>query len=814
MRLIVETSHGACSSLLLNGRFRATGTLRDVYTGEGQLSPGLLVAPDWRGVRLLEVTPQLWEANPLVSIASLVSAKAGPEGGRIVHIAGRVASVSDRDSCQVRDTTGEMEVPLTPGLALAAGNQVEILGCWYPAGPTGVLQSAVCRRIPNGSEETPPLFVLTTAEQVKEMKREEAARGYPVKMRGIVTCNRPEFHSVVLQDATRGVYVALLPVDDSPLPRLGDYWEVEGVTDPGDFAPLVRSHRASFVGAGRLPEPLYPTWDQLMNGSADTQFVEMQGVITEVHTNHVLFLTRGGKINLGLPSTPAETVKRYENAVVRLRGCLFADWDPATHQVKVGHILVYDAAINVDQLAPADPFAAPLKSVAELRLFDPHANTFQRTKVSGQIVFRTPTEHCLLDRGNGLRFTTPADVELAIGDLVEVAGFADLDGPSPVLRDAAVRRVGAAPLPEPRPIPADDLLKEGYDSTLVRVEALLVGVRHESAEWVMEMQAGLRTFLARLGNSPQWPGTIPVGSRLELVGVYLAHSPNSPGQSASAFDLMLNDAGGLKVLVRPSWWTVRRVLALLSGMTAVLLVVGLWVVTLKRRVTAQTEIIRRQVAREATLDERTRLAREFHDTLEQALAGLAIQLNALAGALRGAPQQALKILSLARSMVRHSQEEARRSVRNLRALHLEERDLPTALSEMAAQARNGWQGKLQVRVTGTPQKLPLWVENHLLRICQEGTQNAIRHANPAEIRLELDFTPTALRVAVVDDGSGFDAQQATASAAGHFGLLGMRERSEKIGGQLSIRSEPGSGTRVEVTLPLSRAAAGAQSNDE
>jgi signal transduction histidine kinase len=133
---------------------------------------------------------------------------------------------------------------------------------------------------------------------------------------------------------------------------------------------------------------------------------------------------------------------------------------------------------------------------------------------------------------------------------------------------------------------------------------------------------------------------------------------------------------------------------------------------------------------------------------------------------------------------------------------------------MATQARNGWQGKLEVHVSGIPQRLPLWVENHILRICQEGTQNAIKHADPSEIRLELEFSLAALRVAVVDDGRGFDAEHATASTEGHFGLLGLRERTEKIGARLSIHSEAGAGTRVELTLPISRDAAGGKSKDE
>jgi signal transduction histidine kinase len=272
------------------------------------------------------------------------------------------------------------------------------------------------------------------------------------------------------------------------------------------------------------------------------------------------------------------------------------------------------------------------------------------------------------------------------------------------------------------------------------------------------------------------------------------------------FELLLNSAADIQVLARPPWWTFRRVVGLL-GATAVLLVTGtLWLVTLKRRVTTQTEIIRQQIRHHATLEERTRIAREFHDTLEQALAGLGMQLNALANSLRDVPAEALRILEVARSMVRHSQEETRRSVMNLRTFALDKGDLPTALSQMAAEARNGWPGILEVHVSGQPTSLPVRIESHLLRISQEATTNAIKHAHPKSIRLDLAYTPELIELSIADDGCGFDSQHATTSAAGQFGLLGMRERAEKIGGTLVILSSPGAGTKVHLTLPRRKGA--------
>ena len=121
---------------------------------------------------------------------------------------------------------------------------------------------------------------LTTVDEVLRLKPEEAQRGYPVKIRGVVTCVIQEHNAFIVQDATHAVFV----INASPataLPRRGELLEVEGKSDKGSFAPLVRMSRLRNLGAGTLPEPVQPTWDQLMNGSLDDQLVEIRGIVEE-----------------------------------------------------------------------------------------------------------------------------------------------------------------------------------------------------------------------------------------------------------------------------------------------------------------------------------------------------------------------------------------------------------------------------------------------------------------------------------------------------------------------------------------------------
>src|SRR5437879_3831009 len=305
------------------------------------------------------------------------------------------------------------------------------------------------------------LEVLRTAEQIHLLTREEAAHAQRAVIRGVVTCSLPGSEAAVIQDSTRGIYIdRLSPSLGEPL-RLGDLLEVDGVTDPGEFAPHLHAVRITRLGRGELPPPVQPTWDQLINGSLDTQFVEIQGIVTSVRADGVTLLTHGGKIKAGLlgmsGGTNGVALKRYENSLIRLRGCLFASWDPATHQVRVGEVRMFTPSLTVDEPAPLDFFAVTPKRAPDLLLFDPQASALRRAKVFGQIVHEREGEYYMMDGANGLRFVPTEPASLEVGDLVEVAGFPNLTGPSPVLREALARKVGVSPLPSARPLEADKI---------------------------------------------------------------------------------------------------------------------------------------------------------------------------------------------------------------------------------------------------------------------------------------------------------------------------------------------------------------------
>jgi signal transduction histidine kinase len=230
----------------------------------------------------------------------------------------------------------------------------------------------------------------------------------------------------------------------------------------------------------------------------------------------------------------------------------------------------------------------------------------------------------------------------------------------------------------------------------------------------------------------------------------------------------------------------------------VLLLAAAWIALLRRQVARQTALIEAKVARETLQEERARMARELHDTLEQQLTGLSLQLDAAGDTLAESPEVARSALVSAQGLLKHTRIEARRSIWDLRPSALEDGDLLAALRETLPQASPGARPAITIEATGAARRLPAAVESGLLRIASEAVTNAVKHAQATSVRVRLSHAPDAVELTVRDDGCGFDAT--AMPAAGHFGLTGMRERAARMNARLRIESRPGGGTTLTLTV--------------
>ncbi len=660
------------------------------------------------------------------------------------------------------------------------------------------------------------LPLLVTATAVRELKPKEAERGYPVRVRGVVTCVQDDRNAFVVQDTTSGLYFTSTPSREHPLPNVGEFVQVDGVTGEPGIAQVRQLKR---LGEGILPEPLHPGWDQLMNGSIDSQWVELSGRIESFIDrsngwSRALLRTRAGVMKLDLRNGGVHPgpAAQYENAGVRLRGCIFADWTPA-RKLKIGQARMYDVDVFVDRPAPADLFSVPKTTVEALMRFDPSFDVANQVKVAGQIVYVRGADYFIMDGTNGLRFLAREPLGLEAGDLVEAVGYPELSGAAPVLRGAVARKTGRAPLPEPKLLAPDDLIRSTLDSTRVRVSGTLQSLNRSGTNLVFEMQSGAWRFLARLNASA--PVRLPsVGSRLELTGVYCAQGGLQVlGPDVAPVDLLLGGISDVTVLAQPPWWTLRRLLIIVGLLACALTCTVLWITQLRRQVEERgaelaTQIRgRQQLEQQKSLEqERIRIAQDLHDELGSDI--VTISMLAARAQIPSAPdEKRSECLEQVRGKARDMVGALDEIVWAMNPGHDSVGDLMNYVDRYAHRflglANMTW------RFDGVPEEanrpLDSRQRHHLFMVLKEALTNIVRHSGATEVRVHLKLEGNELQLIIVDNGRGLvNGNGAPAGESDGFGngLDNMRSRIEKLTGRFEIASENGHGTTVRFFVLL------------
>jgi signal transduction histidine kinase len=212
----------------------------------------------------------------------------------------------------------------------------------------------------------------------------------------------------------------------------------------------------------------------------------------------------------------------------------------------------------------------------------------------------------------------------------------------------------------------------------------------------------------------------------------------------------------------------------------------------------------RMRALKAKYAERTRLAREIHDTLLQGVTGIALQLGVVLPQVRTSPDAAAAALQRIIDLAVATSREARQAVWDMRPATLDKNDFLRAVEATALRVAADAPFPVGVSVAGLVRPLRLQHQSVALRVVQEAVANAVQHAHAHYLQLRVTYGARQLQVAVVDDGRGFVVEEDFRSYQGHWGLLGMHERASGLGGALTVESAPGSGTTVTLVLPYRR----------
>lgn len=654
---------------------------------------------------------------------------------------------------------------------------------------------------------------ITSITGIRALSHKQAAGNLPVDVVGTVTYFDPNVRNIgdpeglILHDGTAGCYASSqLPFARRDRIRPGTRIRVTGDTNPRSYFPNIKNASVEVLGQGELPTPRPLGSRDLFSHTADSDWVEIEAVVVGVEPRGLAFTLvleiddRIFKAEIpetkGIQRSAASLMQRR----VRVQGVVGTIANHAW-QLTGRHFFVPSIDHVIPLQGSLDAGNAPVQAIASM-LQSSH-NIEELVRVRGVVTQSGDSGFYLRDESTSAYVQAAEAAEYAPGSIVEVEGFAAVAPFRPVLRAARIQRTGETSLAAPARLDPAKGLDIGLHNDRVAVDcsfvALLLGLEGN----VLQCSAGGTVFEAWLPATNRLAHSLQPGDRLRITGIYevTTSRPMPRVEWADGFRMHLARDGGIEILARAPWWTPERILLAFGLAVAVLCIVLIWGWQLRQRVAAQSAVISRQIEQGIVKDERERIARELHDTLEQELTGLSMQLGNLAPALDGDPQLAHKRLALARSMLQHCRSEARASVSDLRDPHLLQRELPEAMRESLPAIASACEAQFQFEVHGTPQPLRATTQNHLLRIAREAVCNAARHAAPRQIEVHLTYDSDAVTLDITDDGVGLDTS--SKPPAGHFGLVGMRERANKIHAGFSLESTPGRGTRIRVRLPWS-----------
>ena len=649
------------------------------------------------------------------------------------------------------------------------------------------------------------------------------------------TCSKPrpfEFTGTVI---SRGNHVWAFSDQSAACPitnrrkddygqKIGDTVRIRGeMTVAPDEVPAFIADPPEVLRRGSPPEPVKASVADIIAGRFNYRLVTVRGVLVsvmkdEVDTRFCWATLRAKDDELFMPmSDEWNDIRRLQaliDAEVEVVGFAMPSlgW---RHNLPPNLNVGDDSWIRVLRPPPEDPFSAPV--------FD-NTIAIHRRCVEGEVVavgkdrffLRTKTSRIMPVR-------TSANASMPdTGDLVTVAAFAANDPYRLKMFEALVRvdgKSGAEP-EETCPISIEDLyLDKGgherinihYDCKPIKVKGKVIGHGNSGNATTDELQLvnGERSVIVEIAAIRDKLAALPDnGSVVEVVGLCIVEFEQQAVSTIlprfRQFTVIPFTAADVRVLSRPPWWTPGRLLAIIGALFVVIVCIVFWNRSLQKAVERRgRELHNAETSKadaELRTDERTRLAVELHDSLSQTLTGAFFQVEAAVCAQREDPASVGRCLSAAMSTIQSCREELKNCLWDLRNNALDETDAESAIRRVICPHIG--KAALSLKVDMPRTEISDNTFHALLRMLRELVSNAVRHGQARNIEVSATLDSGVIRLAVSDDGVGFDPERRPGADEGHFGLQGINDRLKRMSGSMSITSAPGAGTNIEISAEL------------
>ena len=458
------------------------------------------------------------------------------------------------------------------------------------------------------SQRTPA--IMATARGVHDLSPEIAARNLPVHLRAVVTYYDPYIDArhgaIFVHDASGSVFVSVPPRPILSI-KAGTLVEITGVTNAGDYAPVVSSNQVRPIGQSSLPaNPAKASLTQMLTGSLDGQWVEVEGRVRSAHVgpNNIILSVAadGGMFTAVTVRQPGVDYDSLVDSLVRIDGNSAPLFNQRRQMVGVHLFFPTLRQVTVIQPAPRDPFAVPAVPVAELFRFSPDPGLLHRVHVQGTVTLNWPGQLlCIQDSKDGICMQTTQQNSVPVGSFVDVVGFPAISLFKPSLEDAIFRvAAGTGSPPPPLAITPDQAVKGDLDGKLVQIDAELIGRDDAAADPTVMLRAGGVLIPAILPASISLGAVLPWkdGSLVRITGVSnvqvdsLSTNLSEGAVRAESVHILLRSIDDISVLQAPTWWTSEHALECFSVVGLMVLASLAWIVILRHRVALQTRALR------------------------------------------------------------------------------------------------------------------------------------------------------------------------------------------------------------------------------
>lgn len=703
---------------------------------------------------------------------------------------------------------------------------------------------------PATPQESPPV-PLRSAYEVTSLPDTLAGRQLAIELDGTVTAAEPDWNGqFFLQDETGGLWVEYF---GHQAPQVGDRISIRGQSHPGAFAPIIAKPQWTVTGKRELPPAIQVPIDNLVLGVYDGKRIEISGTVRNAKATEdrlAATLAIGGhRLEVRAPRNLISDPEQLIGASLRVRGTTATHYNQTLrHLTGVAVYVVQPEDFVILAAEEQNPFDLPVIEMNRVAQYRKGMGSDRRIRIRGQVTHRgLGTTIFVQDETAALRIMSTHTDNLEVGQEVDVAGFLEFENHLPFLNDGVFKNHTQADNKiTPSKVPIAEIKAGLHHGELVSLSGkvldrttrpiLNAAGDHlgESTTWLIQGQslsftAEHESFapIAHLG--------APVGSTVEATGV--CFSKFGPQNSLRSVQLLLANPSSIIVTEKPSWLTPTRLLIGLAILAPLLIIAVAWSLTVSKKNARlkvlvrekqeaqnllqlandtleqkvedrsqqlQVEMSARKEARvqfKAVISERTRLARDLHDTLEQALTGVALQLETANKLFDNSTDKAKNHVALARRWLGQSQIELRNSIWDLRSRELEQFDLEQALKQSVERLAESVGLQATFKTTGNKRPLEETLEENVLRIGQEAMTNIAKHSGATKAWVDLHYADADLELTIRDNGKGFDDNAQATSPNNHYGLLGMKERANRISGKLTVQSAAGTGTTIRLTTP-------------